>query len=166
MLGEMLIRETTEKDWDQIWPIFRQIVAAGDTYGYDVDIKEDDARSSWMQKPPGGTFVALDDRGHIVGTATVHPNQGGNGSHVANGSYMVSPARAGQGVGRALGEYSIDWARTHGYRAMQFNAVVETNERAVALWMSLGFEILTTVPAAFNHPDLGYVGLHIMHRTL
>jgi GNAT superfamily N-acetyltransferase len=161
-----LIREATEQDWVQIWPFFRQIVAAGDTFGYDPDIREDQARSSWMQEPPGGTFVAVDDDGTVVGTAKVHPNQGGNGSHVANGSYMVSPAEAGRGVGRILGEHSLAWAREHGYRAMQFNAVVETNERAVALWTSLGFEVLTTVPEAFRHPDIGYVGLHIMYRAL
>jgi L-amino acid N-acyltransferase YncA len=164
--GAVLIREATDEDWVQIWPFFRQIVAAGDTYGYAPDIGEEEARSSWIQSAPGVTLVALDERGNVVGTAKVHPNQGGNGSHVANGSYMVKPAEAGRGVGRALGEHSLDWARTHGYRAMQFNAVVETNERAVALWKSLGFEVLTTVPEAFKHPDLGYVGLHIMYRRL
>jgi GNAT superfamily N-acetyltransferase len=161
-----LIREATEQDWVQIWPFFRQIVAAGDTFGYDPDISEDQARSSWMQEPPGGTFVAVDDDGKVVGTTKVHPNQGGNGSHVANGSYMVNPAETGRGVGRILGEHSLAWAREHGYRAMQFNAVVETNERAVALWRSLGFEVLTTVPEAFRHPSAGYVGLHIMYRAL
>jgi GNAT superfamily N-acetyltransferase len=79
---------------------------------------------------------------------------------------MVKPAEGGRGGGRALGEYSIEWARAHGFRAMQFNAVVETNDRAVALWRSLGFEVLTTAPEAFNHPDWGYVGLHIMYRSL
>jgi L-amino acid N-acyltransferase YncA len=164
--GTVLIRAATEQDWAQIWPFFHQIVAAGDTYGYDPDIGEGEARSSWMQKPPGATFVAVDDGGGVVGTAQVHPNQGGNGSHVANGSYMVNPAKTGRGVGRALGQYSLAWARAHGYRAMQFNAVVETNERAVALWKNLGFEILATVPEAFRHPDRGYVGVHIMYRTL
>ncbi len=148
-----MIREAKEEDWARIWPFFRQIVATGDTYGYDPDIREDEARSSWMQKPPGGTFVAVDDGGNVVGTAKVH-------------SYMVDPAQAGRRVGRALGEYSLAWARTHGYRAMQFNAVVETNERAVARWKSLDFKVLTTVPDAFKHPDFGYVGLHIMYRAL
>jgi GNAT superfamily N-acetyltransferase len=96
----------------------------------------------------------------------VHPNQAGPGAHVANASFMVDPRAGGRGVGRALGEYAIAWARSNGYRAMQFNAVVETNARAVALWRSLGFEIIGTVPEAFRHPVHGYVGLHIMHRRL
>jgi GNAT superfamily N-acetyltransferase len=81
-------------------------------------------------------------------------------------SFMVDPAHAGRGVGRTLGEHVIGWARAQGYRAMQFNAVVETNTRAVSLWRSLGFQILATVPEAFHHPVHGYVGLHVMHRRL
>ena len=98
--------------------------------------------------------------------AKLAPNQGGPGAHVANASFMVDPARAGSGIGRALGEHVLEIAREMGYRAMQFNAVVETNTRAVALWRSLGFEVLATVPEAFRHPTEGDVGLHIMYRRL
>jgi len=79
---------------------------------------------------------------------------------------MVDPTHGGRGVGRALGEHVIAWAQAEGYRAMVFNAVVETNTRAVGLWRSLGFEVLTTIPEAFDHPVHGYVGLHVMHRRL
>ncbi len=61
---------------------------------------------------------------------------------------------------------SLQQARAEGYRGMQLNAVVETNTAAVALWRSLGFQSLATVPEAFAHPDRGYVGLYIMHRRL
>jgi ribosomal protein S18 acetylase RimI-like enzyme len=40
------------------------------------------------------------------------------------------------------------------------------NTRAVALWQSLGFQIIGTVPGAFHHPREGYVGLHVMYRPL
>ncbi len=96
----------------------------------------------------------------------MNKNHMGNGSHIASASYMVAPRHSGQGVGRALCEYTIDWARTAGYRAMQFNAVVETNTAAVRLYESLGFEILGTLPEGFDHPAKGYVGIHIMHRKL
>jgi ribosomal protein S18 acetylase RimI-like enzyme len=85
---------------------------------------------------------------------------------VASASFMVDPGHSGRGVGQALGTHVLDLARSAGYRAMQFNAVVETNGRAVALWRSLGFEVLTTIPEAFDHPELGYVGLHVMYRRL
>jgi GNAT superfamily N-acetyltransferase len=94
------------------------------------------------------------------------PNRPGRGAHVATASFMVDPAHAGRGVGRALGEHMIDWARASGYRSIQFNAVVETNEVAVRLWRSLGFEVLATVPEAFNHPEHGLVGLHVMFLRL
>jgi GNAT superfamily N-acetyltransferase len=110
--------------------------------------------------------VATDAAGTVTGSANMYANRGGPGSHVASASFMVDPDRAGQGVGRALGEHVIDWARQSGFRAIQFNAVVETNLPAVALWRSLGFEVLATVPEAFEHPRHGYVGLLIMHRFL
>lgn len=120
----------------------------------------------WMIGPPGRTVVATDTGGSVAGTANMYANRGGPGSHVASASFMVDPDQAGHGVGRALGEYVIEWARKSGFRAIQFNAVVETNDAAVALWRSLGFEVLATVPEAFNHPRHGYVGLLIMHRFL
>jgi len=110
--------------------------------------------------------VSVTSDARIAGTAKVGPNQDGPGDHVANASFMVNPECAGAGVGRTLGEHVLHVARDDGYRAMQFNAVVETNTRAVALWQSLGFEILTTIPAAFRHPTAGNVGLHVMHRLL
>jgi GNAT superfamily N-acetyltransferase len=160
----VIVREATDADWPQVWPIVRAVVRAGETYTYDQDLTEDTARALWMQLPPGRTYVAVEGA-TVLGTAKTHPNQGGPGAHVANASFMVDAAHGGKGVGRALAEHAIAEA-SHHYRAMQFNAVVETNTHAVRLWQSLGFEILTTVPEAFHHPVHGYVGLHVMHRRL
>lgn len=162
----MLIRPYQETDWPDVWPLFRAVVAAGDTYAYPTDPSEDEARSLWIEPPPGLTVVAADGDWRILGTAKMGANRPGPGSHVATAGFMVDPAGRGRGVGRALGEYAIAWARDAGFRAMQFNAVVETNAPAVALWQSLGFRIVGTVPEAFRHPEHGYVGLHVMHRTL
>jgi GNAT superfamily N-acetyltransferase len=162
----LTIREARPGDWEAIWPFFHRIVAAGETYAYDRELSEAEGRRMWMIGPPGRTVVAIDRAGSVAGTANMYANRGGPGSHVASASFMVDPDRAGQGVGRALGEHVIEWARERGFRAIQFNAVVETNEAAVALWRSLGFEVLATVPEAFDHPRHGYVGLLIMHRFL
>jgi GNAT superfamily N-acetyltransferase len=162
----MLIRDATDDDWPQIWPFMRQIVTAGDTYAYDPQMDEATARQLWMVGPPGRTVVAVQEGGTVVGTAGMYANRPGPGSHVASASFMVDPVAAGRGVGRALGEEVLAWARATGFRAIQFNAVVETNARAVTLWRSLGFEIIGTVPEAFHHPTDGYVGLHIMYRRL
>src|SRR5437763_1955268 len=162
----MLIREATPDDWAQIWPLMREIVRAGETYAYDPDMDEASARGLWLAGPPARAVVAVAEDGRVLGTASMYPNRPGPGSHVASASFMVDPRAAGQGVGRALGEEALAWARAGGFPAMQFNAVVETNTRAVGLWRSLGFEIIGTVPGAFRHPTDGYVGLHVMYRRL
>ncbi|WP_393053491.1 GNAT family N-acetyltransferase [Streptomyces sp. LN549] len=162
----MLIREATAEDWPVIWPFFHEIVAAGETFTYPLDLGETDALDWWLLERPNRTVVAVDEDGSVLGTAKMNNNQMGNGSHVASASYMVDPRHSGKGVGRALCEYTIDWARTAGFRAMQFNAVVEGNTAAVGLYRSLGFQVLGTLPEGFNHPKKGFVGLHIMHRPL
>lgn len=165
-MGETTIREATAADWPAIWPFFAEIVRAGETYAYDTDLDTDAARALWMEAPPGRTVVAVDADGAVLGSAKMGPNRGGNGAHVATASFMVAPTARGRGVGRALGEHALAWAADAGFRAMQFNAVVETNTAAVALWTSLGFEIVGTVPEAFRHPEHGDVGLHVMLRRL
>ncbi|MFC5186019.1 GNAT family N-acetyltransferase [Actinomadura harenae] len=162
----MLIRNATNDDWPAIWPFLRQIVAAGETFPYPLDLDEDQGRDMWLVPEPGRTVVAVDSAGTVLGTANMYANRGGNGSHIASASYMVDPSHQQRGVGRALCEDSLTWARTAGFQAMVFNAVVETNLSAVRLYESLGFTVLGTVPKGFRHPDKGYVGLHMMHRPL
>ncbi|MFW3464130.1 GNAT family N-acetyltransferase [Streptomyces sp. 058-1L] len=162
----MLIREATTEDWPAIWPFFHTIVAAGETLTYPLDLGKEDAQDWWYVAAPNRVVVAVDDAGEVLGTAKMNRNHMGNGSHVASATYMVDPAHSGKGVGRALCEYSVEWARTSGFRAMQFNAVVETNVHAVKLYESIGFEVIGTFPEGFHHPTEGYVGLHIMHKSL
>lgn len=161
-----MIRDAAAADWPAIWGFMAGIVRAGETYTWDPAMTEAQARAKWMSGPPARTIVAVDDDGTVTGTAETHPNQAGPGAHVANAGFMVDPAYGGRGVARALCAHVLDAARADGYLAMQFNAVVETNTRAVAVWRSFGFEVIGTVPAAFHHPIHGYVGLHVMHRIL
>ena len=161
----MRIREFTEADWEQVWPIVEDVVTAQDTFPYDPGWTTEACHDVWVERAPGHTVVAEED-GRIVGTAKMGPNRPGPGSHVASASFMVASAARGRGVGRALCEYALDWARRQGYAAMQFNAVVEVNEAAVELYRRLGFTVIGTVPEAFAHPTLGRVGLHVMHRPL
>lgn len=160
-----MIRSATFEDWPAIWPIFEATVRAGETYAYPEDLTRDQARALWLEQPPGSTVV-LEEDGVVLGTAKMGPNRPGRGAHVGTASFMVAEAARGKGVGRRLGKYVVQWHRDQGFRAIQFNAVVETNIAAVNLWKSLGFEVVGTVPEAFDSRGHGLVGLHVMHLSL
>jgi ribosomal protein S18 acetylase RimI-like enzyme len=158
------IRPAERRDEDAIWRIFHAVVAPGDTYAFPADMSRQDALALWMA-PTAHAYVASDGD-QIVGTYLLKANQPGRGSHVSNAAFMVAPTAQGRGVGRAMGEHCLAEARRLGFRAMQFNLVVSTNEAAVALWEKLGFEIIGTVPEAFDHKTLGLVDTYVMYRSL
>jgi ribosomal protein S18 acetylase RimI-like enzyme len=160
----MLIRPATPADEDGIWEIISPTIRAGETYALDRGLGKDAALRYWMS-PDREAFVA-DDAGTLAGTYFIRPNQLGGGRHVCNCGYMTATDFAGRGVARAMFAHSVARARSHGYRAMQFNFVVSVNERAVRLWQSLGFEIVGRVPGAFLHPSAGYVDALVMYMSL
>ncbi len=162
----MRIRTATDQDWPRIYPFYAAIMAEGRSYAFPEGQSLEEARPWWMEQPPGRTVVAVDDHDTILGSAKMGANRPGRGAHVATASFLVDPAQQGKGVGQALGEHVLDWSRSAGFRSIQFNAVVESNASAVHLWRSLGFDLIGTVPAAFDHPDDGLVGLHVMYRQL
>jgi len=159
---EMKIRPATDSDRDAIWKIFREVIAAGETYPLEQDISREDAFVYWFQRD-ARVFVA-ENNGEIVGSYTLHQNQVAGGAHVANAGFIVSKNARGQGVGRAMGEHCLAEARRLGFRAMQFNFVVSTNQSAVKLWQDLGMKIVGTLPGAFKHPTRGYVDVYVMFQ--
>jgi len=161
----MIVRDATESDWPRTWAVVEPVVRAGETYAYPTDLTSDVARDLWLERPPGRTVLAEQD-GVVLGTAKMGPNRPGPGAHVGTASFMVAGHARGRGVGRRLGEEVVAWHRAQGYRGIQFNAVVETNTAAVALWRSLGFEVVGTVPGAFRLPGGEHVGLHVMYLDL
>jgi L-amino acid N-acyltransferase YncA len=162
--SSLVLRPATDADWAAIWPFWRDIVDEGRTYTWPPGTDEATARGLWMLPVPAEVWVAEVD-GRVVGSAVLKPNQPGLGAHVAHAAFMVAPAAAGQGVGRALAEHILDRARALDYRAMQFNAVVAENP-AVALWRSLGFAEVGRIPDGFRHLDGTFVDLLVLHRTL
>jgi L-amino acid N-acyltransferase YncA len=160
----MRIRPADPNDGPAIWEILAPTIRAGETYALDQRMSESDALAYWLGADRK-TFVAEDD-GAIVGTYYLRANQAGGGRHICNCGYMTSPAATGRGVARAMCLHSMESARELGYRAMQFNFVVSTNARAVALWQSLGFEVVGRLPQAFQHPSLRLVDALVMFRTL
>lgn len=161
----MLIREATPDDHDALWLILEPILRAGDSYTQPPDMSRADALAYWLA-PAHRTYVAQGENGSLLGTYYLRDNQAGPGNHVCNCGYMVSASASGKGVATALNAHSQDIARTAGYYAMQYNAVVSTNIRAIALWQRCGFEIIGTLKNGFDHPDHGYVDAYVMYKTL
>jgi len=160
----LVVRMAGPQDEQPIWLIFEEVVQAGDTYPFAPDTGREEAFRLWLEVPRA-TYVAVMG-GEVVGTYYIKDNQPGLGSHVCNCGFMVSSVARGRGVGRAMGAHAQDEARRLGYRAMQFNLVVSTNKPSLDLWLTMGFEIVGTLPKAFNHAELGLVDAHVMYRLL
>jgi Acetyltransferases len=160
----MQVRPATDADREALLAIVAPVLRAGETYAIATDLDDEGVLSYWLE-PRHEVFVA-EDGGAVLGTYYLMPNQGGNGGHVANCGYMTAAAAQGRGVARAMCLHSLERAKERGFRAMQFNHVVSTNTRAVALWQSLGFQIVGTLPGAFRHPVHGYVDSYVMFRSL
>lgn len=164
MSAAVAIREIGPDDFTRAWPIFRDVVATGDTYSYPPDIDEAQARALWTTSP-SRCFVAERD-GKVLGIYMLRPNQPGLGDHVANCGHMVSHEARGRGIASMMCEHSFDQARRAGFSAMQYNFVVSSNDGAVRLWQRHGFSIVGRVPGAFRHALLGPTDVLVMHRTL
>lgn len=160
----MTIRSSTKADYDKVWKIFSEVIKTSDAYIFDPSTPKSDMKKHWFA-PHMNTFIA-EQNGEIQGTYVIKPNQIDLGNHIANCSYMVSPAAQGKGVGKLLCKHSIQFAKESGYRGIQFNIVVSTNIAAVALWKKFGFKIIGTTPGGFRHPKQGFVDTYIMFREL
>ena len=160
----MYISEITKSDFELFWPVFKEIVLAQETYAIEPDIDFDSAYKLWCLSPQKA-FVIKDDK-LILGTYYIKANAAGPSSHICNCGYMVNPKSRGKGLARKLCIHSQELALGLGYKAMQFNSVVSTNEVAIELWKKLGYKIIGTIPRAFKHKKLGFVDSFIMHKEL
>ena len=161
----MEIRKYQETDWSQVWPIIKKVFRAGETYAFTPEITEQEAHKIWVELPQE-TYVATDQRNTILGTYYIKPNQPGLGSHVCNCGYIVSENARGKGVASSMCKHSQETAVKLGFRAMQYNLVVSINKGAIRLWKKLGFQVIGTLPNAFNSKSAGYVDALIMYKQL
>ena len=160
----MKIRRASNTDQDAIWEIFRDVIVARETYPIDPNISREQALAYWFKH--NACVCVAESENKIVGSYTLHPNQAASGAHVANAAFIVANQARGQGIGRAMGDHCLKEARRLGFKAMQFNFVVSTNESAVKLWQDLGMRIVGTLPGAFRHPTRGYVDVYVMYQSL
>lgn len=159
------IREAADGDNGALLSIILPIIRTGETYALDPAMSEEEALKYW-RAPSKRTFVAMGDGHEVVGTYYLTPNQAGGGAHVCNGGFMVCDQASGNGVARAMCAHALETARVQGYLAMQFNFVVSTNSRAIALWERMGFDVVGRLPHAFRHPREGYIDALVMYQEL
>ncbi|MBX9870063.1 MAG: GNAT family N-acetyltransferase [Burkholderiaceae bacterium] len=159
------IRHYQPEDWQQLWPLLHATFSTGDTYTYAPDSAEAEIHQAWIETPTA-TYVVTSDDGTLLGSYKLLPNQVGLGSHVCNAGYVVNANARGQGIASALCQHSQLEAIKLGFRSMQFNMVVATNEVAVRLWQKHGFAIIGTLPEAYQHQTLGYVDAYVMFKKL
>jgi GNAT superfamily N-acetyltransferase len=160
----MEIRQAIESDKPGVWAIIRAVIATGDSYAFDPQATEKEMMEYWFG-PGKFTYVAIENN-EIHGSYVMRPNQPGLGNHVANAGYMVAPNHQGKGLGKKMGEHSLQEAKKLGFKAMQFNFVVKSNQVAVRLWLSLGFQIAGEIPNAFRHSKLGLTNVYILYKDL
>lgn len=165
MVGETKIRQMTDADWPEVWAMMQPVIRAGETYPYARDMTAAGAHKMWLDIPEA-SYVAADELGKLLGTYYIKPNQPTLGAHVANCGYIVAENARGRGVASRMCEHSQAEALRLGYRAMQYNLVVKTNEASVYLWKKMGFTIVGTLPGAFHHPAHGYVDAFILYKEL
>ncbi len=159
-----MIRPATPDDFIQMLPIFREVVTGGDTYAFETDTSNEDAYAYWFGK--GVKSFVYETQGHILGFYKIIANQRGPGNHIANASFMIASNARHQGLGKKLGQDCLRHAKEMGFRALQFNFVISSNEPAVRLWKSLGFREIGRIPQGFRHKILGYVDALILFREL
>lgn len=164
MADQLKIRKFEGIDEDAVWEIIRKVIGSGETYVFYPDSSREKMLGYWLAADKQ-VYVAILE-GTVVGTFTLKPNQADRGAHIANGSYMVSPDHGGKGIGTFMAEYSLKEAKRLGYKAIQFNIVIKSNQQAVKLWKKIGFEIIGEIPEAFNHPTLGMTNAFIMYKKL
>lgn len=167
---DVLIRPIQmDKESDDLWGIMEPIIRAGETYAFPRNWTRDEALQYWCDKSHE-VFVAVkmneNEGEEVVGTFFIHANQKGGGNHVANCGYMTKTGSTGRGIAREMCSFSLEHAKSNGFRSMQYNFVIKSNQRAVQLWHSMGFEIIGELPDAFNHPTLGFTNVYVMYCHL
>ncbi|QPB82893.1 GNAT family N-acetyltransferase [Pseudoalteromonas rubra] len=159
-----MIRIMTQNDFQHFWPTFKEVIEQQETYAFDPDMSQQQAYALWCQKVDIA-YVMVEGY-EILGSYYLKANAMGPSNHICNCGYMVAPQARGKGIARTLCEHSQSEAIKLGYRAMQFNSVVASNQVAVQLWQRLGYQIIGTIPKAYRHPSLGFVDSHIMYKWL
>jgi ribosomal protein S18 acetylase RimI-like enzyme len=158
------IRPAVEADSQAVWTMLEPVIRAGEVFALPMDMTREAALAYWFAAGHWVFVAELD--GEIAGSYYLRANQRGGGSHVCNCGYLTAGWALGRGLAGAMCAHSLEFGKSVGFRAMQFNLVVSTNAPAVHLWQKHGFAVVGRLPGAFEHPTQGYVDALVMWREL
>ena len=164
-MEEVIVREYAENDLDKMIGIWNRVVRDGIAFPQVDELDEETGREFFAAQ----TFSAVavnTGTGEVVGLYILHPNNIGRVGHIGNASYAVDRTVRGHHIGEQLVADSLLQAKEHGFRLMQFNAVVDANVHALHLYTRLGFQDLGTIPEGFRMKDGHYEDIHVMYRVL
>lgn len=159
----MTIRAYEEKDIAAMIRIWNAVVREGIAFPQEEYLDEVSGKAFFAAQTHCG--VAEDD-GAVVGLYILHPNNIGRCGHIANASYAVDAACRGKHIGEKLVSDCLLQAKAHGFRILQFNAVVESNVHARHLYERLGFVQIGTVPGGFRMKDGTFENICLYYHTL
>lgn len=158
------IKEIKKENFDEIWHIFQDVVKDADSYPYAPDISKEEARELWFS-PHSHVYVAYLDN-IPVATRYIMPNKPGLGSHVANTGVMIDKHYRGLGLGNKMMEFAIEKSKELGFKGIQLNLVVCTNQASLKICKKYGFEIIGKIPGGFFFKKEKYVDAYVMYKDL
>ena len=148
-----MIRKYNENDLPKMAEIWNEIVEEGIAFPQEECLTPDSAKKFFASQSYCGVF---EDGGKILGLYILHPNNVGRCGHICNASYAVDRESRGLHIGEKLVSDCLAQGKAHGYRVLQFNAVVASNVHARHLYERLGFKQLGTIPGGFRMNDGSY----------
>ncbi len=160
---DIQVREYRIEDLEDMIRIWNQVVTEGNAFPQEDCLDKETGRGFFASQTYCGVAVCQDK---IMGLYILHPNNEGRCGHICNASYAVSREVRGMHIGEKLALDCLEKGKGHGFRILQFNAVVKGNIHARHLYERLGFVQLGIIPGGFRMPDGHYEDICPYYREL
>ena len=160
---DMIVRKYQEKDIPFMMSIWNEIVEEGNAFPQMEQLTFEEAKSFFKSQTYTGVAVDGDE---VLGLYILHPNNIGRCGHIANASYAVKKGCRGRNIGEKLVRDSMEQGKKHGFKILQFNAVVSTNTAAIHLYKKIGFHRLGVIPKGYMLQDGSYIDIILYYIEL
>ena len=149
MENKIIVRKYEEKDLPAMIRIWNEVVEDGVAFPQEECLDEKTGAEFFAAQ----TYTAVAENrenGQVLGLYILHPNNVGRCGHICNASYAVSHGNHGLHIGEKLVKDCVAQGKVHGFRVLQFNAVVAGNVHARHLYERVGFRQLGVIPGGFR----------------